>query len=155
MSNWQDRIVGARMAVDTDYSPTIDSSSFSRQEWGLVMTAVDFDIRHADDPERAELYADTANVREIMPEVENVAQMQSMGMGQQSQPDSGGGFLDDVKSALGLGGGGGGSDEPDEARIREAEDLVDGYTTKLQAHLEANGSWEEVLETYRATESEE
>ncbi|WP_255196065.1 DUF5799 family protein [Halorarius litoreus] len=149
MSNWQDRIIGARMAVDNDYSPTIDSSSFSRQEWGLVMTAVEFDIHNADDPDEAELYAETGKLRDIMPEVENVAQMQSMGMGQQSRPDDSGGLLDNVKSALGLSGGGDGSDEPDEDRIREAESLIDGYTTKLQAHLEANGSWEEVLEVYR------
>lgn len=148
MTDWQDRIVGARMAVDNEYSPTIDNSGFSRQEWGLVMTAVEFDIRHADDPDRAELYARTEHIRDIMPEVENVARMQSVGMGQQSGRDDGGGLLDSIKSSLGLSGSGS-SDEPDEARIREAEDLVDGYTTRLQTHLEENGSWEDVLEVYR------
>ncbi|WP_255149735.1 DUF5799 family protein [Halorarius halobius] len=147
MTNWQDRIVGARMAVDDEYSSAIDNSGFSRQEWGMVMTAVEFDIRNADDDEHAELYADTSNLKDIMPEVESVAEMQSMGMGQQAD-SGGGGVLDSVKSALGLGGDG--SDDADlERRVREAEDLVDGYATELQAHLEANGTWEEVLAAYR------
>jgi hypothetical protein len=152
MSDWQNRIVGARMAVDTEYSPTVDNSGFSRQEWGLVMTAVEFDIRHADDPDRAELYADTEHIRDIMPEVENVAKMQPMGMGQQQEQS--GGLLDNLKSSLGIGRGGGGSKEPDEDRIREAEELVDGYAKQLQAHLEKNGSWEEVLEVYRESDGE-
>lgn len=148
MTDWQDRIVGARMAVDDEYSSAIDDSGFSRQEWGLVMTAVEFDVRNADDPDRAELYADTSNISDIMPEVENVAQMQSMGMGQGAGDGSGGGFLDSVKSALGLGSGGGGGENL-ERRVAEAKDLADGYASELQAYLEENGSWTDVLGAYR------
>lgn len=146
MSEWQDRIVGARMAVDNDYSPRIDNSGFSRQEWGLIMTAVEFDIRDAADDEEAELYADTSNLPEIMPEVENVAQMSSMGAAGNQQSSSGG-FVDSVKSALGLGGGssGGGVDED---RLSEAEELAQGYATELQRYLEQNDSWDEVRAAY-------
>lgn len=147
MSEWQDRIVGARMAVDNDYSPRINNSDFSRQEWGLIMTAVEFDIRDAADDEKAELYADTSNLPEIMPEVENVAQMSSMGTAGTQQNDSGGGFVDSVKSALGLGGGSGGNGM-DEDRISEAEELAQGYATELQRYLEQNDSWDEVRAAY-------
>ncbi|MFB6255890.1 MAG: DUF5799 family protein, partial [Haloplanus sp.] len=59
MSNWTDRIVGDRMAVDREFSDRVRASEFSNQEWGLVMTAVDFEIEHAEDPDRARIVADT------------------------------------------------------------------------------------------------
>lgn len=149
MSDWQDRIVGARMAVDDEYAPTIDNSQFTRQEWGLIMTAVEFDIRHPAEDDRAELYADTSRIRDIMPEVEKVANMNAMGAPQQQQ--SSGGFLGNLKDALGLGGGGGGSmtTSVDEDKVQAAERLVDGYATELQAYLEDNGMWVEIREEYR------
>lgn len=145
MTGWRDRMVGARMAVDDEFSPEVDGSSFTRQEWGLVMTAVEFDVHRADDPAAAELYADTDRLPEIMPEVERVAEMQSMGGA--PRDESGGGLLDSVRSALGLSGGG--ADGVDQDRVREAERLVDGYATALQAHLEETGSWADVLAAYR------
>lgn len=148
MSDWQDRIVGARMAVDTEYEDRVEASSFSRQEWGLVMTATEFDIEDGDEPR---LYADTDALADIMPEVEKVAQRTPMnpdGAGESSD-----GILGSVKSALGLGGSGG-SGEPTEERVREAEQLTQGYARELQRHLEERGSWEEVLETYRDEQRE-
>jgi len=42
---WQDLIVGDRMAVDQEFAQQVTDSQFSRQEWGLIMTAVEFTIR--------------------------------------------------------------------------------------------------------------
>ncbi len=145
MADWQDRIVGARMAVDNEFAGRVEGSSFSRQEWGLVMTATEFDIEDGDDPR---LYADTSSLRDVMPELEKVAQQTAMGAPQQE--DSDGGVLGSLKSALGLGGGsssGGGKDR--EQRVREAEQLTDEYAKQLQERLEANGSWDDVVELYR------
>ncbi|PSQ22444.1 hypothetical protein BRD04_04510 [Halobacteriales archaeon QS_9_67_17] len=142
MSDWQDRIVGARMTVDTEFADRVEASSFTRQEWGLVMTATEFDIDDDGDPR---LYADTEKLADIMPEVERVSEQSPMAAGGQQEQSSGGVF-GSLLSSLGLGGSSGTSlDE----KVTEAEELTQGYARELQAHLEANGSWEEVLTAYR------
>ncbi|MFB6205243.1 MAG: DUF5799 family protein [Haloglomus sp.] len=142
---WSDRIVGARMAVDSEFSDEVERSAFSRQEWGLVMTAVDFDIVNADD-ESAELVADTEHLEEVLPELERARETQAaMGAGRQPD-DGGGGFVDNLKNALGLGGSD--AEEIDEEQLREARQLVDAYAAELQAHLEAEGRWEEIRTAY-------
>jgi len=148
MSDWQDRIVGARMTVDTEYEDRVEASSFSRQEWGLVMTATEFDIEDGEEPR---LYADTEHLADIMPEVEKVAQRTPTNPG--GAEDGSDGIIGTVKSALGLGGSGG-SSEPTEERVREAEQLTEGYARELQRHLEARGNWEDVVETYRDEQRE-
>lgn len=144
MADWQDRIVGARMAVDNEYTDRVEASSFSRQEWGLVMTATEFDIEDGDEPR---LYADTSSLRDVMPELEKVAKQTAMGAPQQN--DSGGGVLGSLKSALGLGGDSSGGKKNRDQRIREAEQLTDEYARLLQERLETNGSWEDVVALYR------
>ncbi len=139
MSNWQDMIVGDRMTVDDEFAPRVDSSSFSRQEWSLIMTATTFEIENADDETEAEIVANTSQLPAMMPELEKVAEMGPMGAPEQG-PDSGG-FLDSIRNALGLGSADG---EPDEEKLAEAEALVSAYAETLQAHLESEGRWEEV-----------
>lgn len=138
MSDWQDMIVGDRMVVDDEFSARVDQSGFSRQEWGLVMTATSFDIRDPGDEEAARLVADTSDLPGIMPELENVGAMGPMG--QERQQDSGDGFLDSLLGSLGLGGDG----QDEQERLEEAERLVDAYAEQLQAHLEEEGRWGEV-----------
>lgn len=138
MSDWQDMIVGDRMVVDDEFSSRVDQSAFSRQEWGLIMTATSFDIREPGDEDAARLVADTSNLPGIMPELENVGNMGPMG--QQQQRDSGGGIFDSLLGSLGLGGDG----QDEQERLEEAERLVDAYAEQLQAHLEDEGRWGEV-----------
>ncbi len=135
-------IVGDRMAVDQEFAQRVNDSEFSRQEWGLVMTAVEFDIEHAGDDERARLVADTSKVRQVMPEMENIqSQMNAMGGGQPKGDSRG--IFSSVKDALGLGGGGGGSGV-DEDRLEAAERLAQEYADELQQRLESQGKWERV-----------
>lgn len=140
MSDWQDMIVGDRMAVDDEFSARVERSGFSRQEWGLIMTATDFDIRDPADEDAAKLVAETSELPTIMPELENVANMGPMGQPQQREQSSGGVF-DSVLGALGLGGG---DSETEQERLEEAERLVQAYADQLQAHLEDEGRWGEV-----------
>lgn len=143
MSDWQDRIVGERMQVDDEFQNRVEASSFSNQQWGLVMTAVEFDIEHPGDPERARLVADTSNLTHVMDELDNVdAGMAAMAGGQKRDDDSGG-VLGGVKRALGLGGS---DEESDEEREAEAASLAQEYADALQEKLEENGRWEEVRE---------
>ena len=141
-SNWTDRIVGERMQVDQAFNEKVAASNFSNQQWGLIMTAVEFEIENPDDPESARIVANTSKVESIVPELENIDQR--TGMAAQGGGGSGnsGGLLDGVKSALGLGGGGG----VDREQLAAAEELAQMYAGDLQDKLQARGKWVDVCE---------
>jgi hypothetical protein len=152
---WQDLIVGDRMAVDQEFAQRISDSQFSRQEWGLIMTAVEFEIENPGDAETARIVADTSKVEQVMPELENIrSQMNSMagggaggggGGGGGRSGAGGGGIFGSVKDALGLGGGGG----VDQDRIDAANRLAQEYAGELQQRLETQGKWAQVREAAR------
>lgn len=148
MSDWTDAIVGERMAVDQEFNEQVAASRFSSQEWGLIMTATEFDIENAGDPEEARIVADTSNLPQIMPELGDMRE-QMAAMGGAAGGDSGGsgGVLDSLKDALGFGGGGG--DGVDQEELRAAEQLVQEYAEQLQQHLESKGKWEQVRVAYQ------
>ncbi len=147
MTDWQDMIIGDRMTVDREFSSRVENSQFSRQEWGLIMTSVTFEIENPDDEAAAEIVADTTKLPGMMPEIEKISEMDPMA-GPQNRSNSGGGLLDSLLGALGLGDSG---NDVDESRVDTAETLVTAYAEELQAHLEAEGRWDEV----RATAAEE
>ncbi|WP_135828368.1 DUF5799 family protein [Halorussus halobius] len=143
---WQDLIVGDRMAVDQEFAQRVTDSEFSRQEWGLVMTAVEFDIEDPGDADDARIVADTSKVEQVMPEMENIqSQMGAMGGAGGGQQSGGGGLFGSVKDALGLGGGGGG-DGVDQDRVEAADRLAQEYADELQQRLESQGKWAQVRE---------
>ncbi|MFB6095482.1 MAG: DUF5799 family protein [Halodesulfurarchaeum sp.] len=136
--SWRDRVVGARMAVDQEFADRVEGSSFSRQQWGLVMTAVEFEIENPGDPENAAIVANTEKLPSILPELDNIEQqMQPMG-GDDSGRSSG--VLSGLKDQLGFGNG----SAVDESKEREATQLVGEYADALQSHLESTGQWDEV-----------
>lgn len=140
---WQDRIVGARMTVDQDFSERVQASSLSRPQWGLVMTAVEFDIETPGDPDSARIVADTSKLEHVLPEMQTIDdQMKSMGGGGSSGGGggNGGGVVGGIKNALGIGGG---SDDTAELAA-EAADLAQAYADALQAHLEDQGQFDSV-----------
>ncbi|MDZ7745539.1 MAG: DUF5799 family protein [Halobacteriales archaeon] len=139
-AGWQDRLVGARMSTDAEFDDRIEASRFSRQEWGLIMTATEFDIEDGDEPR---LYADTEHLEDIMPEVEKMAAQGPMG---NQQDESGSGILGSITSALGFGG----DDEADLTdQLEEAEQLTQQYAEELQSHLESRGTWDDTVAAYR------
>jgi len=149
MSDWTDAIVGERMTVDNQFNDRVSASRFSSQEWGLIMTATEFEIESAGDPENARIVADTSSLPAIMPELENVrSQVAAMGgaPGGGESGGSGGGLVDSIKDALGLGGG---DDGPSDEEVEAAERLVQEYADELQAHLEEAGRWEQVRVAYQ------
>lgn len=142
MSDWTDRIVGDRMAVDREFNDRVRESEFSNQEWGLIMTAVEFDIERAGDAERARVVADTERLPQMLPELEKVQQGMPGGADGGQRADSGTGVLDAIRGALGM------DDDDGEERLDAAERLVDEYADALQARLEERGKWEDVREAY-------
>ncbi|MFC7098365.1 DUF5799 family protein [Halobaculum marinum] len=153
MSNWTDAIVGERMAVDREFNQRIQQSQFSNQQWGLIMTATEFEIEAADDPEAARIVADTSKLPQIMPELDNISQ-QMGAMAGGGDPSGGasdgvfGGIIDDIKNLLGSGGGGGGSGV-DHEQLAAAEQLTQEYAEELQRHLENKGRFEQVRLAYQ------
>lgn len=146
-TSWTDRIVGERMTVDQEFTSQIEGSQFSNQQWSLIMTATEFEIEHADDPERAQIVANTDNLDGIIPELENVQTgMGAMagGGGGGGSSSSSGGIFDSIMGALGMGGGGGSSEKE---QREAAERLTQEYATQLQSHLESKGKWETVRRT--------
>ena len=139
-SDWTGRIAGERMTVDKQFGDRVEASSFSNQQWGLVMTAVEFRIEGAPDPESARLVADTSKLDSIMPELDRVGKQSPMGGQQEPQSEgSGGGLFSGVKALFGLAGGDG-----EDERTAEAESLAQAYADELQSQLETNGRWESV-----------
>ena len=149
MSDWNDHVVGDRMAVDQEFSGRVQASSFSSQEWGLIMTATEFEIR---DPgtDRAQIVANTENLPQMMPELENVRKQMPTGGGDE-QRDSSGGMIDNLKDAIGLGGG----DDVDQERLEAAQQLTQEYADEFQAHLEEHGKWERVQKLAMSDDSPE
>ncbi|MDQ2051307.1 DUF5799 family protein [Natronolimnohabitans sp. A-GB9] len=154
---WTDRIVGARMAVDQEFTSRVESSQFSSQQWSLIMTATEFEIEHPEDPDRARIVADTDQVEQIIPELENMptggmggmgGPGQGQGQGRSDSSSSGGGVLDSIKGALGLGGGDGDDDHAE--KLQAAEQLTQEYADELQSHLESEGRWEPVRQAAAA-----
>jgi hypothetical protein len=144
MADWTDRIVGDRMTVDREFNDRVMASEFESQEWSLIMTATEFEIENADDPDAARIVARTEKLEGMMPHIEEAGQRQRSMAGGQGSSDGGGGIVDTVKSALGLGNGSGDSAE----RLDAAERLVQEYADELQSHLESNGKWEQVRRSY-------
>lgn len=144
-SDWQDLMVGDRMAVDRQFSERVAASRFSSQEWGLIMTAVEFRIEDPGDAENARLVADTSKVEQIVPELEKVRDAQGAmggpGGGGSRGGGSSGGFLGSVKDALGIGGADGG----DHAEVvGRADAMTNEYAGLLQDRLENEGKWERI-----------
>ena len=147
-NGWTDQVVGERMTVDKEFTQDVMDSEFSNQEWDLIMSAVEFEIENPGSPADARIVANTEKVATIVPELDDInAQMQAMGGapggGSGDRGSGGGGIVDSVKSALGMGGGGG-DDEPDQERIDAASELAGRYGEELQSHLESKGRWEEI-----------
>ncbi|MFB6159609.1 MAG: DUF5799 family protein [Haloferacaceae archaeon] len=139
MSHWTDSIAGDRMTVDQEFADRVEQSGFTSQEWGLIMTATELEIENADDADRARIVANTDQLADIMPEVDNV-RSQVPGAG---EPERSGGIVDSIKGAFGLGDGG--SNE----RLEEAERLTQEYADELQSHLESKGKWKLARTMYR------
>lgn len=147
MANWTDSIVGDRMAVDREFNDRVRASEFTSQEWGLIMTATEFEIEHSDDPERARIIADTEKLPQIMPELDNIrSQTASMGgaEGDGGRGGGSGGLLGSIKRTFGFGG-----DGVDQQRLEAAERLTQEYADSLQQHLESKGKWDQVRIAYR------
>ena len=133
--SWTDRIAAERMRVDREFEDRVAASSFSRQQWGLVMTAVEFDVEGADEPETARMVADGSSLPSVMSQIEQMGEGRGSTMG--GGGGGGGGFLGSVTDALGLGGG-------NSALQEEAEELADEYAAELQERLEDRGRWEDI-----------
>lgn len=154
MSRWTDQFVGDRMAVDRAFSERVAASEFSSQEWGTIMTAVELEIENPDDPEAAEVVADTSSVDQVMPALDEmresmpgVAEAAGGSTRGSSGAGSDGGLWFSLKRVLGLG-----TSESDH-RAEAARALAEEYARQFQDHLQEQGKWERACEV-AASESD-
>lgn len=143
---WTDRIVSAQIAVNDRFADRLQHSQLSRQEWGLVRSAVDFEIKHPNDPDRARIIAKTQNLSTIMPKLIQIAEMTSTAASHRTGSSS---IFDAVKTALGL------NDSVDALRTEkrdQAEQLAAAYAADLQRYLEHNGKWDAIRASVRGAE---
>jgi hypothetical protein len=141
---WTDRLAGARMQVDQQFNDRVLNSQFSNQQWGLIMTAVEFEVENPSDPAEATLVANTENIDQILPELDKVDRgMGGMAAGGGDSGSGGGGLLDSIGDLI-PGVGGGDSGGVDHERRQAAVALTDEYATELQQYLEQQGRWAEI-----------
>ena len=145
---WRDRLAGARMQVDQHFNDRVLNSQFTNQQWGLIMTAVEFEIENPDEPAEAELVANTDKLDQVMPELDKLPQGMGASPGSR-QGDSGGGLLGNIRDLLP---GGGTTDSGvDQEKLDAATVLVGEYAVELQQFLEEQGRWEDVCESAART----
>ncbi|MCU4718714.1 DUF5799 family protein [Halapricum hydrolyticum] len=140
-NSWRDMLAAERMRVDRQFEDRVQSSSFTRQQWGLVMTAVEFDVENPADPDAARLIADTSKLSSVMPQIKQMEQSGGAMGGAAGGGGGGGGLLSKLASVLPGGGGSGGG-----KRQREAESLAEEYAEKLQERLEKRDRWQSIRE---------
>jgi hypothetical protein len=143
--DWTDRLAGARMQVDQQFQDKLDASEFTNQEWGLIMTAVEFEMENPEDAERARLVANTDKLTEIIPELENIQREMGGSRRPVESAPSGEGMFGRLKQYIHHLR----SDSPDQSddeRLAAAKVLVDEYASDLQSYLEKRGQWEEIRE---------
>jgi hypothetical protein len=132
--DWRDLLAADRLALDGEFEDRVREAGLSSQEWGLVMTVVEFRIEDPENPPAAELHADTGRLDAVLPEV---AAMRGGAEGVPgSQRATSRGLLDGVRSVLGL-------DGNDELRAT-AETLAAEYAERLQDRLEDRERWRQV-----------
>jgi hypothetical protein len=142
-SDWQDHLAGARMRVDQQFEQQVRDSRFSSQEWGLIMTAVEFEVQSAGDPDSARLVADTDKLQAVVPELGKI-QEEMGGAPRPQSGSSGGGIFGRLRQYLGGLTGDSGPEGSSDEQLEAARALADDYAVELQAHLEEQGRWADV-----------
>lgn len=141
--DWRDQLAGARMQVDQQFQDRLEQSQFTNQEWGLIMTAVEFEIEQPGEAERAELVANTSQLDQIVPELDRIQQEMGGAMGPSGSGGGAGGIIGQFKEFLG-GLSGGSSGANDEEQMAAATALVEEYAQQLQGYLEKRDRWEDI-----------
>lgn len=149
MSNWTDSIIGERMTVDQQFTDRVQASQFTNSEWGLIMTATEFEIENADDSETAHIVANTDNVAAIIPELAEIRSQTAAMAGQPAggSKSSSGGLFGSLKRVLGFGGDDN-SEDVDQEKLAAAETLTQEYADALQQHLVSNNKFEQARQAY-------
>ena len=142
-TDWQDHLAGARMRVDQQFEQRVRNSRFSSQEWGLIMTAVEFEVQSAGEPERARLVADTDKLQAVVPELGKI-QEEMGGAPRPPSGSSGGGLFGRLRQYLGGLTSDSGPEGNSDEQLEAARKLADDYAVELQAYLEEQGRWSDV-----------
>jgi len=149
MTDWTNRLAGARMQVDQQFQDRVAESQFSNQQWGLIMTAVEWEVENPEDDEAARLVADTSNFGDVIPELDRIEQQVGPGADPEGIEDSNPlrRAMRKVANSVSLSNAGGGSNQE---QLDEAAALVQDYAEQLQAFLERQDRWAEIRQAAAA-----
>lgn len=142
-NNWQDHLAGARMRVDQQFEHRVRDSRFSSQEWGLIMTAVEFEVQSAGEPDSARLVADTEKLGAVIPELGKI-QEEMGGAPRPASGSSGGGLFGRLRQYLGGLTGDASPEGSSDEQLEAAQTLANDYAAELQAYLEEQGRWADI-----------
>lgn len=141
MADWTDQFIGDRMAVDQEFSDRIQSSSFTTQEWGTIMTAVEFVIESPEDPESATLVARTDDIEHVLPALEDMQGPMGPAGPESSGQSGSGGIVSRILGSLGIGEEK--EEKIDEEQLQTAKQLADEYASAFEDHLKEQEKWEQ------------
>jgi len=149
MTDWTNRLAGARMQVDQQFQDRVAESQFSNQQWGLIMTAVEWEVENPEDDEAARLVADTSNFGDVIPELDRIEQQVGPGADPEGIEDSNPlrRAMRKVANSVSLSNAGGGSNQE---KLEDAAALVQDYAEQLQAFLERQDRWAEIRQAAAA-----
>lgn len=152
MPEWTDKLARARIQVDKEFHEEVKRTQFTEQEWGLVMTAVEWRVANPDDPEHARLVAETDNVKDILPQLTRIrrdvetaaagpdaARQRSLAEGFSGWIN---GFVEMLSRAV--------TSESTDSRVEDAETLAAEYAERVQDYLERRNRWDEVRQAAAA-----
>jgi len=130
MADWYSRAAHERVQVDQTFNARLRDKPVTAHQWGLLMTAIEFDIVNPEEPERARIVPDVSKVDSVLEQVKEAEDASNA-----PAPDSPG-VVERVKRTLGL-------SDPEDPYKRAARSLASQYATELQEELEEQGRWEE------------
>jgi hypothetical protein len=146
MPEWTDKLARARIQVDKEFHEAIERSQFTEQEWGLVMTAVEWRVANPTDPDHAKLVAETDNVEDILPQLTRIRRdVQTAAAGpdaarQRSLAEGFSGWINGFVEMLSRAVSGGSTD----SRVEAADALAAEYAERVQDYLERRGRWDDI-----------
>jgi hypothetical protein len=141
MADWYSRAAHERVQVDSSFNSRLRDKPVTAHQWGLLMTAIEFDIVNPEEPERARIVPDVSKVDSVLDQVKEAEDAPNA-----PAPDSPG-IVERVKRALGI-------SESEDPYKRAARSLASQYATELQAELEKQGRWEESCDRARKEKAE-
>lgn len=137
-------LIGHRMNADKVFASRVAESRFSRAEWDLIMSIVEFEIDDPSDPETAKLLPVTDDLDDALAATDEIPTVNASDPYSAGSPQSES-FLDRLTNWIGR-------FSLDDERREKATVLVNEYAATLQGQLRQRDVWDELCEECQTRE---